>query len=171
VITLGVDPGTALLGYGLVRGDDDPELLDYGVVSTSNVETMPQRLARVYDVIWDLIRRHEPDELAIEQLFFARNVTTALAVGQARGVVLLAAAQHGMPVFEYKPSEVKQAISGYGNADKAQMQEMVRILLRLDSVPQPDDAADALAIAICHVHSRAFQEATQATLAPALRRA
>jgi crossover junction endodeoxyribonuclease RuvC len=153
VITLGVDPGTALLGYGLVRGADDPELIDFGVVSTSNVETMPQRLARVYDVIWGLIRQHAPDELAIEQLFFARNVTTALAVGQARGVVLLAAAQHGMPVFEYKPSEVKQAISGYGNANKAQMQEMVRILLRMDEIPRPDDAADALAVALCHVQS------------------
>ena len=153
VITLGVDPGTALLGFGLVRGDDDPELIDYGVVSTSNADTMPQRLARLYDVIWELIRQHAPDVLAIEQLFFARNVTTALAVGQARGVVLLAAAQHGMPVFEYKPAEIKQTISGYGKADKQQMQEMVRILLRLDDIPRPDDAADALAVALCHVQS------------------
>ena len=114
---------------------------------------MPQRLVRVYDVIWELIRTHAPDVLAIEQLFFARNVTTALAVGQARGVVLLAAAQHGMPVFEYKPAEVKQAISGYGNADKGQMQEMVRILLGMDEIPRPDDAADALAVALCHVQS------------------
>jgi crossover junction endodeoxyribonuclease RuvC len=153
VITLGVDPGTALLGYGLVRGDDEVELIDFGVVSTTNLETMPQRLVRVYDVIWELIRAHAPDVLAIEQLFFARNVTTALAVGQARGVVLLAAAQHGMPVFEYKPAEVKQAISGYGNADKGQMQEMVRILLGMDEIPRPDDAADALAVALCHVQS------------------
>jgi len=151
MITLGVDPGTALLGYGLVQGDDDPELLVYGVVETTKTESMPERLKRLYDSVWELIREHEPDVLAIEQLFFSRNVTTALAVGQARGVVLLAAAQHGMEVFEYKPSEVKQTIAGHGNADKLQMQEMVRMLLGLREVPKPDDAADALAVALCHV--------------------
>lgn len=151
MITLGVDPGTALLGYGIVSGDDDPRLVTYGVVETTTDETMPQRLVRVYDRLWELIREYRPDVLAIEQLFFARNVTTALAVGQARGVVLLAAAQHGMEVWEYKPSEVKQTISGYGKADKPQMQEMVRMLLGLAEVPQPDDAADALAVALCHV--------------------
>ncbi|MGH9175255.1 MAG: crossover junction endodeoxyribonuclease RuvC [Vicinamibacterales bacterium] len=151
MITLGVDPGTALLGYGLVSGDDEPELLTFGVVETTAHEAMPERLKRLYEAVWELIRAHSPDVLAIEQLFFSRNVTTALAVGQARGVVLLAAAQHGMPVFEYKPSEVKQTISGYGNADKPQMQEMVRMLLRLPEVPRPDDAADALAVALCHV--------------------
>lgn len=151
MITLGVDPGTALLGYGLVSGEDEPSLITYGVVATTSAETMEERLLRVYDAVWALIREYEPDVLAIEQLFFARNVTTALAVGQARGVVLLAAAQHGMPVFEYKPSEVKQAISGYGKADKHQMQHMVQMLLGLDEVPTPDDAADALAVAICHV--------------------
>lgn len=151
MITLGVDPGTALLGYGLVSGDDDPELMVFGVVETSKAESMPERLKRLYDSVWELIREHEPDVLAIEQLFFSRNVTTALAVGQARGVVLLAAAQHGMDVFEYKPSEVKQTIAGHGNADKLQMQEMVRMLLGLREVPKPDDAADALAVALCHV--------------------
>jgi crossover junction endodeoxyribonuclease RuvC len=153
MITLGVDPGTALLGYGLVEGDDEPTLIDYGVVKTKIAQTMPERLMLLYQAIWSLIREHAPDVLAIEQLFFARNVTTALAVGQARGVVLLAAAQHGMPVFEYKPAEVKQAISGYGKADKPQMQEMVRILLNLPHIPQPDDAADALAVALCHIQS------------------
>lgn len=151
MITLGVDPGTALLGYGLVDGDDDVQLLTYGVVETTKVEAMPDRLKRLYDAVWELIREHEPDVLAIEQLFFSRNVTTALAVGQARGVVLLAAAQHGMEVFEYKPSEVKQTIAGYGNAGKPQMQEMVRMLLGLPEIPRPDDAADALAVALCHV--------------------
>ena len=151
MITLGVDPGTALLGFGLVQGDDDPELVTFGVVETTKAESMPERLKRLYDAVWELIREHEPDVLAIEQLFFSRNVTTALAVGQARGVVLLAAAQHGMEVFEYKPSEVKQTIAGYGNADKPQMQEMVRILLNLREIPRPDDAADALAVALCHV--------------------
>jgi crossover junction endodeoxyribonuclease RuvC len=151
MITLGVDPGTALMGFGLIRGDDDPELITFGVVETTTEESMPDRLVRLYDALWGLIRTHAPDVLAIEQLFFARNVTTALAVGQARGVVLLAAAQHGMPVYEYKPSEVKQTISGYGKADKPQMQEMVRMLLNLTDVPKPDDAADALAVALCHI--------------------
>jgi crossover junction endodeoxyribonuclease RuvC len=151
MITLGVDPGTALLGYGLVEGTDDPELITFGVIETTADESMERRLARLYDGVWTLIRTHAPDVLAIEQLFFSRNVTTALAVGQARGVVLLAAAQHGMEVFEYKPSVVKQTISGYGNADKPQMQEMVRMSLGLSSVPKPDDAADALAVALCHV--------------------
>jgi crossover junction endodeoxyribonuclease RuvC len=153
MITLGVDPGTALMGYGLIRGDDLPELITYGVVETTTAETTAERLVRLYEALWTLIREHAPDELAIEQLFFARNVTTALAVGQARGVVLLAAAQHGMAVYEYKPSEVKQAISGYGKADKHQMQEMVRIILDLPFIPTPDDAADALAVALCHVQS------------------
>lgn len=151
MITLGVDPGTALLGYGLVRGFDDPELISYGVVETTPDEPMERRLVRLYEGVWELIRTHSPDVLAIEQLFFARNVTTALAVGQARGVVLLAAAQHGMDVYEYKPSVVKQTISGYGKADKPQMQEMVRMQLGLQSIPKPDDAADALAVALCHV--------------------
>lgn len=153
MITLGVDPGTALLGYGIIRGEDAPELVTFGVVATTSAESQAQRLLRLYERVWELIREHAPDVLAVEQLFFARNVTTALAVGQARGVVLLAAAQHGMPVYEYKPSEVKQAVSGYGKADKGQMQEMVRILLDLPDVPTPDDAADALAVALCHVQT------------------
>lgn len=153
MITLGVDPGTALLGFGLIQGDDNPSLITYGVVETASKLAMPERLVQLYDSVWTLIREYAPDELAIEQLFFARNVTTALAVGQARGVVLLAAAQHGMSVYEYKPAEVKQAVSGYGKADKPQMQEMVRILLNLPNIPTPDDAADALAVALCHVQS------------------
>lgn len=153
MITLGVDPGTALLGFGLIHGDDNPSLITYGVVETAAKLAMPERLVQLYDSVWTLIREYAPDELAIEQLFFARNVTTALAVGQARGVVLLAAAQHGMSVYEYKPAEVKQAVSGYGKADKPQMQEMVRILLNLPNIPTPDDAADALAVALCHVQS------------------
>jgi crossover junction endodeoxyribonuclease RuvC len=157
MITLGVDPGTALLGFGIVRGEDEPELVTFGVVETTTAEPMHRRLVRLYEAVWELIRLHAPDVLAIEQLFFARNVTTALAVGQARGVVLLAAAQHGMDVFEYKPSEVKQTISGYGKADKHQMQEMVRMQLNLPAVPTPDDAADALAVALCHVQMSRMQ--------------
>jgi crossover junction endodeoxyribonuclease RuvC len=159
MLTLGVDPGTALLGYGVVRGQTDPVLVDYGVVETTAADRMHERLLLLFDAISRLIDTHKPDVLAIEQLFFARNVTTALAVGQARGVVLLAAAQHGMCVSEYKPAEVKQTITGYGKADKQQVQEMVRIQLGLSEVPHPDDAADALAVALCHVHMSRFARA------------
>ena len=156
MITIGIDPGTARLGFGLVRGGDQPEALDFGVIETSATAEMPQRLSGIFDAVTDLIALHRPDIMAIEQLFFARNVTTAIAVGQARGVVLLAAARAGIGVAEYSPSVVKQAVVGYGKADKGQMQEMVRIILGLEFVPAPDDAADALAIAICHAQRAAF---------------
>lgn len=156
MITLGVDPGTALLGYGIIDGTDQPRVLAYGVVETGPERPMPERLLTLFEVVGDLIRRHRPDVLAVEQLFFARNVTTAIAVGQARGVVLLAAAQAGVPVVEYSPSEVKHAVVGYGKAEKSQMQEMVRLILGLDETPQPDDAADALAVALCHAQTAPF---------------
>jgi crossover junction endodeoxyribonuclease RuvC len=155
-ITIGIDPGTAILGYGVIAGDGDARLIDYGIFETAKDREMPDRLVTLYDAVTRLIAEHDPDDVAVEQLFFARNVTTAIAVGQARGVVLLAAAQQGVPVAEYSPSEVKSAIVGYGKADKRQMQEMVRIMLGLDAVPQPDDAADALAIALCHAQMRQF---------------
>src|SRR5690348_1135300 len=124
-ITLGIDPGTAILGYGVVRGDRDPEVITYGVVRTESALAPEKRLLRLYDAVSRLIAEHLPDAVAVEQLFFSKNVTTALPVMQARGVVLLAAASAGVAVSEYRPIEVKQAISGYGRADKAQMQEMV----------------------------------------------
>lgn len=155
-ITLGIDPGTAILGYGVIAGDQQPELVDVGVLETSNDRPMPERLLRLHEGLQELFARFQPDALAIEQLFFARNVTTAIAVGQARGVALLAAAQAGVPVSEYSPSEVKHAVVGYGKADKAQIQEMVRLLLNLRAAPQPDDAADALAVALCHVQTIPF---------------
>lgn len=160
-VTLGIDPGTAILGYGVVRGDRDAEVVTFGVVRTDNSLSPEKRLQRLYDAVSRLIAEHLPDAVAVEQLFFSKNVTTAMPVMQARGVVLLAAANADITVFEYRPIEVKQAIAGYGRADKAQMQEMVRILLHLPTVPHPDDAADALAIAICHVHSRQYRLATQ----------
>jgi crossover junction endodeoxyribonuclease RuvC len=156
VITLGIDPGTARLGYGVVQAADDPILIDFGVIETSAAADMPNRLAGLFDAVSDLIAQHSPDVLAVEQLFFARNVTTAIAVGQARGVVLLAAARAAVDVVEYSPSEVKHAVVGYGRADKAQMQEMVRIILGMTHPPRPDDAADALAIALCHTQRAAF---------------
>ncbi|HET9017838.1 MAG TPA: crossover junction endodeoxyribonuclease RuvC [Thermomicrobiaceae bacterium] len=166
-ITLGVDPGTALLGYGILRGDAPPRVVDFGVLSTSPKQRMATRLLQLYDGLTQLVRDYRPDVVVIEELFFARNVTTALAVGQARGVVLLTAAQAGVPVVEYKPAEVKQAVAGYGKADKPQMQEMVRLLLDLDEVPQPDDAADALAVALCHVQTDRFNRAVSASEAGA----
>jgi crossover junction endodeoxyribonuclease RuvC len=153
MITLGVDPGTATMGFGVVHGDGDPKLLEHGVVKTRSTEPMPERLLQLFNGLNQVIVDHAPDVMAVEQLFFARNVTNALAVGQARGVVLLAGAQHGIPVFEYKPSEVKLAVTGHGAADKQQVQSMVQLILNLDAIPHPDDAADALAVAICHVYS------------------
>ena len=158
-VTLGIDPGTAILGYGVIRGDDAPAAVAYGVVRTEHTLAPEKRLQRLYDGVSRLIAEHLPDTVAVETLFFSKNVTTALPVMQARGVVLLAAANADVPVAEYRPAEVKQAVAGYGRAEKTQMQEMVRILLRLERVPQPDDAADALAIAICHVHTHRFSQA------------
>lgn len=160
MITLGIDPGTARLGYGVVDDDPNPRALAYGVVETSSSVAMPHRLVRLYNEVGELIAVHQPTTVAVEQLFFARNVTTAMTVGQARGVVLLAAAQADLEIVEYTPSEVKQATVGYGKADKAQVQEMVRLLLNLDQPPFPDDAADALAVALCHCQTAAFREHT-----------
>ena len=156
MVILGIDPGTATTGYGLITEDEDgaARLIRCGVILTAAGTPMPERLLTIHREVTELIRAHAPDAVAMEALFFGRNVTTALTVGQARGVVLLAAAQAGLPIFEYKPAEVKQALSGYGGADKRQMQEMVRIMLGLDEIPRPDDAADAAAVAICHLHSQ-----------------
>jgi crossover junction endodeoxyribonuclease RuvC len=157
MITLGVDPGTARLGYGVVIGGDAPAALEFGVIETPAGTPMPERLSALYDGLIALIETHAPTVLAVEQLFFARNVTNAMTVGQARGVVLLAAARSGLPVAEYTPAEVKQAVVGYGKADKGQMQEMVRLILGLDRTPHPDDAADALAVALCHTQTAPFR--------------
>jgi crossover junction endodeoxyribonuclease RuvC len=157
-VTLGLDPGTAILGFGIIIGDSQPELVDVGVLETSSTTPMPQRLKTIYEGITALLTEYRPDAVAIEQLFFSRNVTTAIAVGQARGVALLAAAQADIPVSEYSPSEVKHAVVGYGKADKRQIQEMVRLILNLRVAPQPDDAADALAVALCHVQTIPFAQ-------------
>jgi crossover junction endodeoxyribonuclease RuvC len=156
VVVLGIDPGTATTGFGLVRetAAGDVELVEYGVFQTQASEPMAARLLVLHRQVSALISRSAAATVAVEELFFSRNVTTALSVGQARGVVLLAAAQAGLPVYEYKPAEVKQALVGYGRADKQQMQEMVRIMLGLNDLPRPDDAADAIAVAICHLHSQ-----------------
>lgn len=160
MIALGFDPGTARLGYGVIVSEPDPRAIDYGIIATDSKLPMAQRLVEIHEAVTELIQVFRPDAVAVERLFFAQNVTTAMTVGQARGVVLLAAAQRGVFVAEYAPSEVKQAVVGYGKADKRQIQEMVRIMLGLESVPRPDDAADALAIAICHVQVAPFRERT-----------
>jgi crossover junction endodeoxyribonuclease RuvC len=157
VIILGVDPGTAITGYGVVQSDDDGlRMITYGVITTPSDWQMPQRLQHIYAELVTLIRQHQPTDAVVEKLFFSKNVRTALSVGQARGVALLAAAQAGLTLHEYTPLEIKQAVVGYGRAEKTQIQQMVKLLLQLDHAPQPDDAADALAIAICHAHSARF---------------
>lgn len=157
-LALGIDPGTATTGYGLVRLMSDGELVavSFGIISTPKDATPSARLEMLYTDLRKIIKRHKPDTSAVEKLFFARNVTTGIAVGQARGVVLLALEQAGIEIFEYTPKEVKQAVAGYGSAEKRQVQEMVRALLQLDAIPKPDDAADALAIAITHLNTKRY---------------
>lgn len=151
---LGLDPGTAITGYGLIEERQGVlSALAYGVISTPAGLDLPKRLQQIYSELGDLIQHGQPEVGAVEQLFFSRNARTALTVGHARGVILLALANAALPVVEYTPLQVKQALSGYGRAGKSQIQEMVRLILELEAIPQPDDAADALAVAICHAHS------------------
>ena len=158
MLVLGLDPGTATTGYGLVKEHEDGtmEAIDYGVISTKAKTPMPVRLKQIYDELTALIDKHQPDAVAIEELFFGKNVTTGITVAQARGVMLLVTAQKGLPVTTYKPKVAKQAITGYGSADKHQMQEMMRQILQLDELPRPDDAADGLAMAYTHLNSTRF---------------
>lgn len=155
MLVLGIDPGLATTGFGIIKEDDQGAIseVDHGVVRTDAGWPIAERLANLYTEITKLILLHQPHEAAVEKLFFARNVTSGIAVGEARGVLLLALAQNQVPIYEYTPLEVKQAVTGYGNADKRQMQEMVKVHLALTSIPKPDDAADALAVALCHAHS------------------
>jgi crossover junction endodeoxyribonuclease RuvC len=156
-VALGVDPGTARLGYAVVRGERGAlALVSAGVIVTPAQLEMHLRLQRIFHELSTIIRATGPKELAVEELFFAKNATTAIGVGQARGVALLAAAEASLRVSEYKPMQVKQAIHGYGLATKAQVGAMVQVLLRLPAPLHPDDAADAAAIAICHLHSTAI---------------
>jgi crossover junction endodeoxyribonuclease RuvC len=159
MLVIGIDPGTAITGYGLVKdaGDGSLSVVDYGVVQTSAEQPMAQRLLTLHQQLLDVLTLHRPQSGAVEKLFFQRNVRTAISVGQARGVAMLALAEAELPITEYTPLEVKQAVTGYGGADKNQVQQMVRALLNLEDIPKPDDAADALAVAICHIHSARMQ--------------
>jgi crossover junction endodeoxyribonuclease RuvC len=151
---IGIDPGTARLGYAVIEAHGEKlTLLACAAITTPAKLAMPERLAHIYAELGEVVRAHAPGEMAVEELFFAKNVTTAVSVGQARGIALLVAAQAGVSVSEYKPMQVKQAVHGYGLATKEQVGEMVRILLHLPHVPTPDDAADAAAIAICHLNT------------------
>jgi len=151
---LGVDPGFAIVGVGVIDYEGNKfATVDYGAITTEAGEEMFDRLKKIYDGLVELIERVRPDAMAIEELFFNSNQKTAINVAQARGVLVLAAKNHGVPVFEYTPLQVKQAVVGYGRADKKQVQQMTKAILNLESVPKPDDTADALAIAICHAHS------------------
>jgi len=153
MIVIGIDPGVARLGYGVIHVDKGVITpLCYGCIETKAGRRQAERLLEIYTEIMALFLRYPPDCLAIEKLFFTKNVTSAMSVSEVRGVILLAAEQRHLPVEEYTPNQIKQAIAGSGRADKAQMQEMIRRLLHLDEVPTPDDAADGLSIALCHIH-------------------
>lgn len=148
---IGIDPGTGILGFGIIEViKGKPALVDGGVVRTPVKEDDAIRLLTIYEELSDIIAETKPDEMAVEKLFFAQNVTTAMTVSQARGVVLLAAMQAKLKIAEYTPLQIKQALTGYGRADKKQIQEMVRVILNLKEVPKPDDCADAIACAIAH---------------------
>jgi crossover junction endodeoxyribonuclease RuvC len=155
---LGIDPGTATTGYGVVDEDPQGQLISvaYGTINTPANMAVEKRLLCIFEELKKLILLYEPHAAAVEKLFFYQNVTTAMTVSQARGVVVLSIAQAGLPFGEYTPLEVKQAVTGYGKADKQQVQQMVKTLLNLESIPKPDDAADALAVAICHHNSSRY---------------
>jgi len=162
---LGIDPGTATTGYGILEGEgDDIKVVDYGCIKTSSKETSSARLKKIFSDMKNIISKYKPKCIAVEKLFFGVNTKTAMAVGQARGVILLAASQAGLDIAEYTPLEVKMALTGYGRADKQQMQQMVKRLLKLDKIPKPDDAADALAVALCHVNSDGFNSKVRKAL-------
>lgn len=151
---LGIDPGIAIVGFGFIDKQGSKLVpVQYGCIQTEAHTPEEERLLHVYEGMVQLMDKYKPDAVALEKLFFNRNVTTAMSVGQARGVMVLAAVQKGLPVSEYTPMQVKQAIVGYGKAEKRQVQEMTRMFLKLQAIPKPDDVADALAVAICHAHS------------------
>jgi crossover junction endodeoxyribonuclease RuvC len=158
-VILGLDPGTAATGFGIIQVSGNRlKALEFGVVETDAGVPLEQRLERIHGEIGGILRRHRPGAAAVEALFFNVNVRTALAVGHARGVTLLACSQVGCEVFEYTPQQVKQAVVGYGKASKQQMMEMVRVLLALSEPPRPDHAADALGVAICHANTNKVRE-------------
>ncbi len=153
MIIIGIDPGLALVGFGVIKKEENRITpVSYGCIRTSSEKQNPQRLMEIYDEVTALFEKYPPVAVAVEKLFFTNNITSAMGVSEARGVIFLAAQQKNIPVIEYTPKQVKQAITGSGSADKKQMQEMIKRLLGLDEVPKPDDAADGLSIALCHIN-------------------
>lgn len=156
---IGIDPGIAILGYGIVEYNNNKfKIIDYGVITTTPKFKLPERLEIIYDSLEKILEEHNPDAVAFEELFFNQNAKTALVVGHARGTAVLCAQKKKLNIYEYTPLQVKQAVVGYGRAEKKQVQLMVKMLLNLKEIPKPDDAADALAIAICHGHSSHMHE-------------
>lgn len=159
MIIIGIDPGIAIVGYGILEcNGNNYKALDYGTIETGPDEFFPARLQAVYNELSEIIKFYRPEDMAIEELFFSKNVKTAIKVGHARGVEILAAVNQDVGVYEYTPLQIKQAVVGYGRAEKRQVQEMVRLLLNLKEIPKPDDTADALAVALCHGSSIKFKE-------------
>lgn len=156
---LGIDPGIAIVGYSILDFENNKfKLIEYGCVTTSSTSPLTERLKFIYTEMENIIREFKPQDMAIEELFFNKNVKTAITVAQARGVEILSGINNGLSVYEYTPLQVKQGIVGYGRADKFQVQQSVKNLLRLDHIPKPDDAADAIAIAICHCFGNKFKD-------------
>ena len=159
MLIMGIDPGIAISGYGLISGNQsDCCVIEYGVIKTPAGLEMPYRLKKIYEGYTKLMQKYKPDAVAVEELFFNKNAKTIISVGQARGAAILAAALSNIEVFEYTPLQVKQAVVGYGRADKHQVQQMIKIYFNLDKLPRPDDAADALAVALCHMNSYKLQK-------------
>lgn len=154
MVILGIDPGYAIIGYGIIGYNANRfSVIEYGAVTTEANTKFSERLEKIYSELNDIISRCKPDVISIEKLYFNTNTTTAIDVAQARGVILLAATHNKIPVYEYTPLQVKSAVTGYGRAEKKQVMDMVKHILRLEKIPKPDDTADALAIAVCHAHS------------------
>ena len=158
MIIMGVDPGLATIGYGIIESGRKNKMIDFGVISTPPKISLPIRLKQIFCDIGLLIKKYDPDAIAVEELFFNTNVTTAIAVAQARGAIMVAASNHTDKIYEYTPLQIKQAIVGYGRAEKIQIQKMVQTLLSLEKIPKPDDAADALAVALCHANTKNLSE-------------
>ncbi|KWZ99858.1 MAG: crossover junction endodeoxyribonuclease RuvC [Anaerococcus sp.] len=159
MIILGIDPGIAIMGYGVLEVNGNRyKVLENGVITTSAKTKTPERLEILYNNLNDIIKEFKPDEFAIEELFFNQNVKTAITVGHARGIQVLCAQVNDLPIYEYTPLQIKQAITGFGRANKKQMQETVTTLLNLSEIPKPDDAADALAVSLTHAFSQRFKE-------------
>ena len=158
MIILGIDPGFGTMGFGVIdkRADGNCVPVDYGVIKTPTDETFPVRLAILEQGLDKLYEKYKPEEISVEELFFTKNVTTGIQVAEARGVILLSAIKYCGRLFEYTPNQIKQALTGYGKADKVQMMHVVQSILRLKNIPRPDDAADALAVALCHAHTSRF---------------